>query len=66
MVGCLDEALHQPRTVPETGLEIPTQRAQRAPQQVRGEVVTVHRGANEKPTQAHHPMQVGTVSAVTQ
>ena len=44
----VDEALHQPRPVAVLRFEVLTQAAQRHAQHARGQVVTAHRGADEK------------------
>ena len=53
-----DEGLHHPRAVVIAGLEVRLHAAQHPPQDVARQMTTLHRGADEKAAQTHHPMQV--------
>ena len=59
VLGRVDEALDQPRMIAVATLEMCRQHPQRLAEHPRGQVVTLHHRTDQKPAQAHHPMQVG-------
>ena len=53
-----DERLDQPRAIMVAALEVRLQSTQRPAQHMTGQVAAPHAGPNQKPAQAHHPMQM--------